>query len=106
MLFSVWTCQELADALPIFEDNVKKRLKVVCGGLTIKAIYVLEKKWRCYIERKNSLTGNEPVLAGDEDGSFRGVLGNIKLGESVKIWDIREGIFIGCFSPGLVSKLL
>ena len=44
MLFSVWTYQELADALSIFEDNVKKRLKVVCGELTIKAIYVLEKK--------------------------------------------------------------
>lgn len=44
MLFSVWTYQELADALSIFEDNVKKRLKVVCGELTIKAVYVLEKK--------------------------------------------------------------
>ena len=106
MLFSVWTYQELADALSIFEDNVKKRLKVVCGELTIKAIYVLEKKWRYYIERKNSLTENEPMLAGDEDDSFRDVLSNIKLGESVKIWDIREGIFFGCFSPDLVSKLL
>lgn len=65
MLFSVWTYQELADALSIFEDNVKKRLKVVCGELTIKAIYVLEKKWRYYIERKNSLTENEPMLAGE-----------------------------------------
>lgn len=65
MLFSVWTYQELADALSIFEDNVKKRLKVVCGELTIKAIYVLEKKWRHYIERKNSLTENEPMLAGE-----------------------------------------
>ena len=106
MLFSVWTYQELADALSIFEDNVKKRLKVVCGELTIKAIYVLEKKWRYYIERKNSLTENEPMPAGDEDDSFRDVLSNIKLGESVKIWDIQKGIFIGCFSPGLVSKLL
>lgn len=105
MLFRVWTYQELADALSIFEDNVKKRLKVVCGELTIKAIYVLEKKWRYYIERKNSLTENEPMLAGDEDDSFRDVLSNIKLGESVKIWDIQEGIFIGCFSPDLVSKL-
>lgn len=106
MLFSVWTYQELADALSIFEDNVKKRLKVVCGELTIKAIYVLEKKWRYYIERKNSLTENEPMLAGDEDDSFRDVLSNIKLGESVKIWDIQKGTFIGCFSPDLVSKLL
>ena len=106
MLFSVWTYQELADALSIFEDNVKKRLKVVCGELTIKAIYVLEKKWRYYIERKNSLTENESMLAGDEDDSFRDVLSNIKLGESVKIWDIQKGIFIGCFSPDLVSKLL
>lgn len=46
------------------------------------------------------------MLAGDEDDSFRDVLSNIKLGESVKIWDIREGIFIGYFSPDLVSKLL
>lgn len=106
MLFSVWTYQELADALSIFEDNVKKRLKVVCGELTIKAIYVLEKKWRYYIERKNSLTENEPMLAGDEDDSFRDVLSNITLGESVKIWDIQKGTFIGCFSPDLVSKLL
>ena len=47
------------------------------------------------------------MLAGDEDDSFRDVLSNIKLGESVKIWDIREGIFIGCFSPdreGLLSR--
>lgn len=43
MLFSVWTCQELADALSIFEDNAKKRLKAVCGELAVKAIYVLEK---------------------------------------------------------------
>lgn len=106
MLFSVWTYQEPADALSIFEDNVKKRLKVVCGELTVKAIYVLEKKRRYYIERKNSLTENEPVPAGDEDDSFRDVLSNIKLGESVKIWDIREGIFIGRFSPDLVSRLL
>lgn len=34
MLFSVWTYQELADASSIFEDNVKKRLKVVCGELS------------------------------------------------------------------------
>ena len=88
MLFSVWTYQELADALSIFEDNVKKRLKVVCGELTIKAVYVLEKRWRYYIERKNSLAENEPMLAGDEDDSFRDVLSNITLGESVKIWDI------------------
>lgn len=43
MLFSVRTYRELADALSIFEDNVKKRLKVVRGELTIKAVYVLEK---------------------------------------------------------------
>lgn len=65
MLFSVWTCQGLADALSIFEDNVKKRLKVVCGELAIKAIYVLEKKRRYYIERKNPLTENEPMPAGE-----------------------------------------
>ena len=65
-----------------------------------------KKRWRYYIERKNSLTENEPMLAGDEDDSFRDVLSNIKLGESVKIWDIQKGIFIGWFSPGLVSKLL
>lgn len=106
MLFSVWTYQELADALSIFEDNVKKRLKIVCGELNIKAVYVLEKKWRYYIERKDSSTENEPMLAGDEDDSFRDVLSNIKLGESVKIWDIQKGTFIGCFSPDLVSKLL
>lgn len=105
MLFSVWTYQELADALSIFEDNVKKRLKVVCGELTIKAVYVLEKRWQYYIERKNSLAENEPMLAGDEDDSFRDVLSNITLGESVKIWDIQKGTFIGCFSPDLVSKL-
>jgi hypothetical protein len=46
------------------------------------------------------------MLAGDEDDSFRDALGNIKLGGPVKVWDIRKGIFIGCFSPGLVSKLL
>ena len=90
MLFSVWTYQELADALSIFEDNVKKRLKVVCGELTIKAIYVLEKKWRYYIERKNSLTENEPMLAGDEDDSFRDVLSNIKLGDSGKRPDFSQ----------------
>lgn len=106
MLFSVWTYQELADALSIFEDNVKKRLKVVCGELNIKAVHVLEKRWQYYIERKNSSAENEPMLAGDEDDSFRDVLSNIKLGESVKIWDIQEGTFIGCFSPDLVSKLL
>lgn len=43
--------------------------------------------------------------AGDEDDSFRDVLSDIKLGESVKIWDIREGIFIGRFSPDPVSEL-
>lgn len=106
MLFNVWTYQELADALSIFEDNVKKRLKVVCGELTIKAVYVLEKRWQYYIERKKSLTENEPMLAGNENDSFRNVLSNIKLGESVKIWDIQKGTFIGCFSPDLVSKLL
>ena len=100
MLFSVWTYQELADALSIFEDNVKKRLKVVCGELTIKAIYVLEKKWRYYIERKNSLTENEPMLAGDEDDSFRDVLSNIKLGENRS----KSGIFGKEFSSAVFLR--
>ena len=106
MLFCVWTYQELADALSIFENNVKKRLKVVCGELNIRAVHILEKRWQYYIERKDSPTENESMLAGDENDSFRDVLSNIKLGESVKIWDIQKGTFIGCFSPDLVSKLL
>lgn len=106
MLFSVLSYKELADALSIFEDNVKKRLKVICGELNIRAVDVLEKSWRYYVERKNSSGKDESMLVGTEDDTFRDVLSNLNLGDSVKVWDIQEGIFIGCFSPALVSRLL
>lgn len=107
MLFSVWTYQELADALSIFEDNVKKRLKVVCGELTIKAIYVLEKKWRYYIERKNSLTENEPMLSylwntpvfSNKDGTvmfrYKNTPANFW---SSNAWNPETNMFVGNFN--------